>query len=161
MGMIGNLFRVSTKDLEEILKDSSLLETKLYSENSDHANDLLDLDKSWEAIFYLLTGYGIAEIEEAEIPLSWTLFSGQLIDEEQNLGYGPAHYIDADQVKQLNKELEKITTDELRRKYNGKEMDAAGIYPQVWNEAESIDYVIDFYGQLKEFYQTAEKENKW
>ncbi len=158
--MIGNLFRVTTKDLEQILKDSSLLETKVYSEDSDNAKDLLDLDKSWEAIFYLLTGHGIAEIEDAKAPLSWTLFSGQIIDEEQDMGYGPAHYIDAAQVKQLNKELEKITTDELRQKYNGKQMDEAGIYPEVWNEAESLDYVIDFFGQLKEFYKTAENENK-
>jgi hypothetical protein len=49
--MIGNLFRMTTKDLEEILKDSSLLETKVYSDDSDNSNDLLDLDKSWEAIF--------------------------------------------------------------------------------------------------------------
>ena len=160
MGMIGNLFRVTTKDLQEILKDSSLLEAKVYSEDSDNANDLLDLDKSWEGIFYLLTGHGIAEIEAAKPPLSWTLFSGQIIDEEQDMGYGPAHYISSDQVQQLNKELDKVTIDELRQKYNGKQMDEAGLYPQVWAEAESLDYIIDYFGQLKEFYKTAEKENK-
>ena len=155
--MIGNLFRVTTKDLEEILKDSSLLETKVYSEESINANDLLDLDKSWEAIFYLLTGHCIAEIEDAKPPLSWTLFSGQIVDEEQDMGYGPAHYIDADQVKLLNKE---ITMDDLRQKYSGKQMDEVGIYPEIWNEAESLDYLIDYFGQLKEFYRTAENENK-
>jgi hypothetical protein len=60
----------------------------------------------------------------------------------------------------LNKELDKLTTDELRQKYNGKQMDEAGIYPEVWAEAESLDYIIDYFGQLKEFYKTAEKENK-
>jgi len=158
--MIGNLFRVTTNDLEEILKDSSVLENKVYSEDSDNMNDLLDLDKSWEGIFYLLTGHGIAEIEDAKPPLSWTLFSGQIIDEEQDLGYGPAHYINADQVKELNTALDKITIDDLRKKYNGKEMNEAGIYPEVWDEAESLDYVLDYFGQLKEFYKTAEKENK-
>jgi hypothetical protein len=39
-------------------------------------------------------------------------------------------------------------------------MDEAGIYPEVWAEAESLDYIIDYFGQLKEFYKTAEKENK-
>jgi hypothetical protein len=160
MGMIGNLFRVTTKDLNEILKDSSLLETKVYSEDSSNANDLLDLDKSWEAIFYLLTGHGIAEIEDAKPPLSWILFSGQIIDEEQDMGYGPAHYIDADQVKLLNKGLDKIALDDLRQKYNGKKMDEAGIYPEVWTEAESLDYLLDYFGQLKAFFKTAENENK-
>lgn len=160
MGMIGNLFRVTSKDLDKILNDSSLLETRVYSEDSNNLTDLLDLDKSWEAIFYLLTGHGIAEIEEAKPPLSWTLFSGQIIDLEQDMGYGPAHYIDAEQVKLLNKELDSLTADDLRKRYDGKQMNAAGIYPEVWDEAESLDYLIDYFGQLKEFYKTAEAENK-
>src|SRR5687768_16999207 len=135
MSMIGNLFRVTTKDLEEILKDSSLLENKVYSEESVNLEDLLDLDKSWEGIFYLLTGCGIDDIEQAKPPLSWTLFSGQIVDEEQDMGYGPAHYLHADQVKQLNSELDKITIDDIRQKYNGKQMNAVGIYPEVWDEA--------------------------
>lgn len=129
--MIGNLFRVTTKELDEILEDSSLLENKVYSEDSDSMNNLLDLDKSWEAIFYLLTGHSVAEIEEAKPPLSWALFSGQVIDEGQDMGYGPAHYLTADQVGQLNKELDKITSEDLRKKYNGKKMNEAGIYPEV------------------------------
>jgi hypothetical protein len=132
----------------------------VYSEDSESAGDLLDIDKSWEAIFYLLTGHPVAELEEAKPPLSWTLFSGQVIDEEQDMGYGPAQYLTTGQVKQLNKELDKISSETLREKYDGKKMDAAGIYPEVWSETESLDYVLDYYEQLKEFYKTAEKENK-
>jgi hypothetical protein len=160
MGMTGNLFRVTAKDLEEFLKDSSLLNTKVYSEDSDSENDLLELDKSWEAIFYLLTGHRIAEIEDAKPPLSWILFSGQIIDEEQDMGYGPAHYIDSGQVKQLNKELDKITIGEVRQRYNGKQMDEAGVYPEVWSEEWALDYLINYFELLKDFYKTAEKENK-
>jgi len=159
MGMIGNLFRVTMKDLEEILEDSSLLEDLVDAEDNVSLNNLLDIDKSWEGIFYLLTGHGIAELDDAKPPLSWALFSLQLIDEEQDMGYGPAHYIDADQVKQLNKELDNITEEELKQRYNGKQMDEAGIYPEVWAEAESLDYVLDYFGQLKEFYKQAEKES--
>jgi hypothetical protein len=159
MGMIGNLLRVTPKDLQLILKDSSLLEAKIYSEDGEALNNLLDLDKSWEGIFYLITGHGIAEVEDAKPPLSWTLFSGQIVDEGQDLGYGPAHYIDMDQVKQLNKELDKITTDQLKLKYNGKEMMEAGIYPEVWDESESLDYIMDYFQQLKEFYKAADKDN--
>src|SRR5687768_18603787 len=127
MGMIGNLLRVTSKDLDAILKDSSLLEDKVYSEDSGNMNDLLDIDKSWEAIFYLLTGYPVAEIEKAKPPLSWTLFSGQLIDEEQDMGYGPAHYLEPEQVKLVNEGLEKISSNDLRQRFNGNEMKDAGI----------------------------------
>jgi hypothetical protein len=158
--MIGNLFRVTTKDLEEMLEDSSLLEEKLYSDGPDTVNKLLDIDKSWEAIFYLLTGHPVAEIELAKPPLSWTMFSGQLIDGEQDLGYGPAHYITTEQVRQLNTELDNVSVENLRQRYDGKEMNEAGIYPEIWEEAESIDYVLDNFEELKRFYKIAEEESK-
>jgi hypothetical protein len=160
MSMIGNLFRVTTKDLEEILNDSSLLESKVCSEDSNSMKDLLEIDKSWEAIFYLLTGHPVAEIEDAKPPLSWSLFSGQIIDEDQDMGYGPAHFITIEQVKQLNKELDKITGDDIRQKYDGKKMNDVGIYPEIWDEPESLNYILDNFELLKEFYRTAEKENK-
>lgn len=160
MSMIGNLFRVTTKDLEAILNDSSILEDKVYSEDSNSLNDLLDIDKSWEAIFFLLTGRPLAEFEDATPPLSWSLFSGQVIDEAQDMGYGPAHYITVDQVKQLNIELGKITIEELRRKYDGKKMNEDGIYPEVWDQPESLDYVLENFELLRDFYRTAERENK-
>jgi hypothetical protein len=159
MGMIGNLFRVTAKDLKEILNDSSLLENKVYSDGNDSMNDLLDIDKSWEAIFYLLTGHPVAEIEEAKPPLSWTLFSGQLVDENQDMGYGPAHYLTPEQVKQLNQELDKISIETLRKKYDGKQMNDEGVYPEIWDEPESVDYVLENFEQLKEFYRTAERQN--
>lgn len=160
MSMIGNLFRVSTKELDEFLKDSSLLEDRIYADDDSSLIDMLDLDKAWEAIYYLLTGRPISEMEHAQPPMSWCMLSGHIIDEEQNLGYGPAHYITAEQVQQLNKELDKITTDTLRKKYDGKKMNAAGVYPEVWEDSESIDYVMDYFEQLKEFYQVAAKEGK-
>jgi hypothetical protein len=158
--MIGNLFRVTTKELEGILNDSSILESKVYAQDGTNTDNLLDIDKSWEAIFYLLTGYPVAEIENTNPPLSWILFSGQVIDEEQDMGYGPAQYITPEQVRQLNIELGKVTREDLQRKYDGKKMNEAGIYPQVWDEAESLEYVLDNFELLKEFYQVAEKENK-
>ena len=39
-------------------------------------------------------------------------------------------------------------------------MNEAEIYPGGWDETESLDYVLDNFEQLKEFYRSAEKENK-
>lgn len=158
MGMIGNLLRVTPKELEEILNDSTVLEEKVYSDDTKES-DLLDIDKTWEAIFYLLTGYPVAEIENAKPPLSWTLFSGQLVDVDQDMGYGPAHYLTAEQVKQVSKELESISSESLRQKYDGKKMNEAGIYPQIWDEPESIEYLLDNFELLQEFYKDAGNSN--
>jgi hypothetical protein len=160
MGMIAYALRVSEKELDNFLKDSSLLEARIDEEQVGGLNDLLDLDKSWEAIFYILTGHPFSEIEEAHPPLSWVLFNGQVVDESQDLGYGPASYITINQVKELNTELDKITRNDVELKYDGKRMDEARVYPEVWEQEQSLDYVIDYFGQLKDFYKKAESEGK-
>lgn len=158
MGMIAYLVRVTSEELAEILHDSSALESKVGAQGSD-SGDILDIDKAWEAIFYLLTGHPLAEIEEAKPPLSWSLFSGQFVDENQDMGYGPAHYLTTDQVSQLNRALDKITRDDLRQRYDGPAMNQAGVYPEGWDEPESLDYVLDYFDQLKDFYKIADKES--
>lgn len=160
MGMISNLLRVNTDELEQMQKDSSILETRVFSDTESNKEDLIDLDKTWEAIFYLITGHTLAEIEEAQPPLSWVLVSGQLVDEDQDLGYGPAHYLTPDQVKELNQALEPITMEELKKKYDGKKMNAAGVYPEIWNESDALDYIQEYFDQMKQFYHIAAREDK-
>ncbi len=83
MGMIANFLRVSESELNDYLKDSSLLEDNIYSDEEN--SNLADIDKSWGGILFLLTGQGLEELEH---PLSRILFSGELIDEDQDFGYG-------------------------------------------------------------------------
>ncbi|KAA3440783.1 YfbM family protein [Rufibacter hautae] len=158
MGMIGNLYRVSPEELEEILRNSSILEDKVYSEDQISSEYLLDLDKSWEGIFYLLTGFGINDMEEVKPPLSWAIFGEQMIDEEQDMGYGPATYRTPEQVKVLNLALATISEDTLHERYNSKAMMEAGVYPQIWDQEEAFEYLQENFKQLKEFYAIAEKE---
>lgn len=159
MGMLGGLLKVRSEDLENMLKDPSICEEKIQSEETP-AQDMIDIEKSWEGIYYLLNGDGIVGMMDAKPPLSWAFLSGQVIHEEQDLGYGPAHYITADQVRELNEALDRITEFELRERYDGEAMNAANIYPECWEEPESLDNLIEEYFKLKAFYQTAEHENK-
>ena len=62
MSMIGNLLRVTKTELEEYLKDSSLLEDKIYDVETENEN-LVDIDKSWDGIIFLLTGQSLATAE--------------------------------------------------------------------------------------------------
>ena len=108
MSMIGNLLRVSSGELEAYLKDSSLLEARLDAalDNDDDPN-LVDIEKSWDGINFLLTGSGIGDTDH---PMEKVLFSMQYIDEQQDLGYGPGNYVTAAQVKELHEALSKLTT---------------------------------------------------
>ena len=160
MGMIGNVIRVSQEELDTFLNNSETLESKIYADDSYEAEWILDLDKSWDGINYILTGEIIGGLELEPNELQRALFSFQLIDEEQDLGYGPAQYLSPKQVKETYSELEKITDDILKSKINGSEMNEIGIYPEIWTEPESHDFLIDSFNEFKAFYKKASENNQ-
>lgn len=159
MSMIGNLLRVTRTELEEYLKNSSLLEDRLYTENEemDYQNPD-DIDKAWEGILFLLTGNGISAIDH---PLAKVLFSGQLIDEDQDLGYGPGHYLTPEQVVDLNNQIYTITIADLKLKFDPKKMTALGIYPEIWEEGDdAFDYLANNFLVVQKMYAEAVKNGE-
>lgn len=156
MGMIAFLLRVPQHELDGYLADSSTLEDFIQSEENDFQDPIwCDLDKAWDAMLFVLTGNGIAGSYH---PLTKVLFSGQLVDEEQDLGYGPAHYLTPAQVVALNGELAKITVDEIAKRYSPDEMNAQDIYPGYWDQSEvAIEFVTDSFLALQQFYAEAAK----
>ncbi|GAB2815884.1 YfbM family protein [Ferruginibacter profundus] len=160
MSMIGNLLRVTATDLEAYLQDSSLLEHSIYDEETDDENpNLTDIDKSWDGILFLLTGQNVANTEH---PLAKVLFSGQIIDEEQDLGYGPAHYLTPGQVAELNEQILKITTADLKQKYDPVKMEALEVYPSIWAEEgdEAFEYLSEYFKNVQEVYAEAAKNGE-
>lgn len=156
MGMIANFLRVSESELNDYLKDSSLLEDNIYSDEEN--SNLTDIDKSWGGILFLLTGQGLEELDH---PLSRILFSGELIDEDQDLGYGPAHYLTVLEVKEIYNEISQITPEELRGRYDAGKMEELGIYPNIWDDdQESLNYLLDSYNDVLEVYSEAAKNNQ-
>lgn len=156
MSMIGNLLRVTKSELEDYLEDSSLLEGKIYDEAA-HEN-LFDIDKSWDGIIFLLTGQSLAN---AQHNLVRVLFSGQIIDEEQDLGYGPAHYLTAEQVVELNNEISVITIADLKEKFNPQKMIELEVYPTIWDEGDdAFDYVVDGFLTVQNVFANATKNGE-
>lgn len=153
--MIGHYLRVSKEELDTYLEDSSKLEDRVYTENDQGDANLLDIDKAWEGLFYLLTGKSLNTCEEAIPPLSWILNSANEIDSDQDMGYGPASYTTIEQTKELSTAMDAISVEELKSKYDGVVMMGLGIYPEVWNEAEAVDYLIENFLLLRLFYNKA------
>jgi hypothetical protein len=155
--MIGNLLRVKNSELEEYLKDSSLLEDRIYNNEAENEN-LVDLDKSWDGILFLLTGQSFAT---AEHNLVRVLFSGQIIDEEQDLGYGPAHYLTPEQVSELNNEISTITIADLKKKFDPEKMNKQEVYPTIWDEGDdAFDYVSNGFLELQDAFAKATKNGE-
>jgi len=157
MSIIGNLLRVTKTELEEYLKESSILEERIYDDETED-NKLVDIDKAWDGIIFLLTGQNF---ENATDELVQTLFSGQLIDEEQDLGYGPAHYLTSEQVASFNNRISKITTEELKQKYNPKRMTELEVYPTIWDEGDdAFDYLNECFKTMQQLYSDATKNGE-
>lgn len=156
MGMIANLLRVSPTELETYLNDSNLLEERVYSPDAERDFNLNDLDKAWDAIIFLLTGQNI---QNADGPLVQVLFSGQIVDEEQDLGYGPGHYLTPKQVKELNSKISAFTTEQLQERYNPEKMTEIDVYPSIW-DVESFEYVDFYFKRLQQVYAEAEKNGQ-
>ncbi len=158
--MIGNYLRVTKDELEEYLADSSKLEERIYNAESYTDKNLIDVDKSWEGLFFLLTGKSLATAKEASAPLVWTLTPPNEIDPDQDIGYGPATYTTSEQTKEISSALNKISTDDLRGRYNGQLMMEMGIYPEVWNDIDSLEYLMEEFNSMKDFYNKATAENQ-
>lgn len=157
MSMIGNLLRVTNTELDEYLKNSSLLEKRIYSDEANDS-DLLDIDKAWEGIIFLLTGQCLAE---ADHPLVAVLFSGQMVDSDQDFGYGPAHYLRPDQVAELNDQIAAITVDDLKQRYDAAQMMELGVYPEIWeDDDEAFDYISGYFTSVQQFYSDAARNQQ-
>ncbi|MEJ8843860.1 YfbM family protein [Lacibacter sp. H375] len=158
MSMIANLLRVTTSELEEYLKDSSLLESRIYNDETDEEDpNLVDIDQSWDGIVFLLTGNSF---ENNTHPLANVLFSDQVIDEEQDLGYGPGQYLTAEQVKELHAQIATISTEELKKRFDAGKMKEVGVFPDVWDNPDTVDYLIEYFETIKEVYALAAKNHE-
>lgn len=145
---------MNEEQLKSFIENSVLLEEYVDSEEMEDSEYKLDIHKSWDAINYLLT-----QAAPTSPILTKAIFSGQILDEGQDMGYGPAQYLTTEQVKEISDALSNIPEVNLRRSYNASEMNAAGIYPQSWeNNKEEIDWLVKDYRKLKKFYLLAAKQ---
>lgn len=160
MGMVGNYLRVSKNELEAYIKESFKLEDRVYDENNEDDKNLIYVDKAWEGIFFLLTGESLSTIENAKEPLSLILNTTLEIDPEQDMGYGPAMYNTIEQTKEISAAMNQITLDELKKRYDAGKMTALGVYPDIWDEEDAIEYLIEYFNNLKAFYHTAAQEEQ-
>jgi len=156
MSMIANLLRVSDNELKSFLIDSALLEKRVYpDEINNDDKSCIDLDKSWDGIFYCLTGFGTSSIDKVAQPKSWIILGDHIVDENQDLGYGFATYATPEEVKAINLFLQNITETNFTSGFNPQKMLDSELYPQIWDDDDAIDYLIEYFNVMKDFYKSA------
>jgi hypothetical protein len=150
--MIGNFLAVTQEELDQLYSSPNKLPAFLYEEKQ---NEILDVDKSWHAIHYTLTGtaYG------GDTPLANVVFGITPIGEE-DVGYGPALGTDSDAVKAIANALNEITETQFKEKFDAYALATTEIYPQIWDEGdEALDYVATYFNELREFYREAAEKD--
>lgn len=156
MSMIGMFVRVTETELQDYISDSTLFENLIDHEDFDENPRVCNIDKTWDAISYLLTGHGPSDLSNAKPPVSWTIFGSDVLDKNQDLGYGPANYLTVEQVALLNNKLSNISSKDLEANYNADKMNELELYPNSWRKAEDeMNYIGNHFESLKKFYSTA------
>jgi hypothetical protein len=160
MSMIGNLLKVSKAELDQYLEDSTLLEKRVYPKEYIDDSKLLDLDKAWENIYFLLTGCTSSDFENAEGPLSLILFNGKPIDKQQDMGYGPATYCTPEEVYEISSALPDVDMEKLRSKFESLKSSDVELYPFNPDSEDMFDRIFECYSKMKDFYVTAAKNHE-
>ena len=103
-----------------ILKELESAGVKVPTDGPDENG--LSLEKSWHTLHYLLSG----SAEEADSPPGNAILGGKEVGPD--LGYGPARFLNPNQVREVAAALKKVSNDDLARRFDLNAMKAAKIY---------------------------------
>jgi hypothetical protein len=145
MSMNCEVYRVPAATVERLIGESSGLIEIL--SDLDGPEDALSLEKSWHALHFVLTG----SAAEGEPPLSFLVAGGE------PLGDGEERLISAADVKEIAAEIEKITEQEFAARFDLAALDAADVYPRIWDEPleDLLDEYFDHFQELKSLVKRA------
>lgn len=154
MGMIANYYYISDEDLEN-LKSFDTGDTIFENlENEDeNTKILLDIDKMWDVLHFILTGLTIFE-ESAPNPLREAVIgSTQLEIVEEFIAY-----TDKSRIADILSALERFNLDKALKNFSMAACKEANLYPNIWDYDEEADDIKDdirnYFQDMKEFYQT-------
>jgi hypothetical protein len=151
--MIGSFLAITQEELDSLLESPEDISEFL---NETHEEKVIDIDKTWHGIHFMLTGnqYG------GDGPLANVIFGAQEIGDE-DVGYGPALGTPASTVKGIAAAFCSISEAEFKEKFNPSALSKADIYPQIWDEGnEALEqYLLPYFRELQQFYKNAAENN--
>ena len=150
MGMIGNYIAVENSVLQQIIDgNKAILEIETNQEQT------LDIDKSWQALHYLLC----KNIDNGEPPIGYVvpLLDDNVIESEQDFG---AFYITPEQVKAASNFLNVLNEDTIKKMYDFKMMQKEELYPLVEDDDENefYEYIFLYLMELKQYFMQTAKQ---
>ena len=105
----------------------------------------LTTHKAWDAIGYLL--------RRNDLPVD--VVTGAHAFTDDDWGYGPAHYLTAQEVADAAAALAATSFDALTAEITLADLTEAKVYPMTWDEPDALDWVRHWYEPLPGFFAAA------
>ncbi|KZE11522.1 MULTISPECIES: YfbM family protein [Sphingomonas] len=148
MGMVIYLRRAGQSDLDRLIADPSVFEEFVFEEAVENL-DLVDFDKAWHAVHYLLTG----SADDVGHPLGIIIAALPELGADEN-GEGGIGLISPPMMRAFADALDRLDDATLERRYDPPAMLRADVYLAdvfVDEGAEALEYVMQGVPALRRF----------
>ncbi len=160
MGIIANYQYLSDANLQE-LKSFYAEEGDIFEEVedwNDEAEILLDIDKMWDALHFVLTGVSCGEPIENNA-LSEAVVGVFPIDGIEEY----ISYIEKSRIKDIVFALDNFDIEKALETFSMEECKEAELYPNIWGYEEETDEIkeeiMDYFQDMKDFYKQVLEED--
>ena len=126
MGMRCEVIAIPTPQARELAADPSGIDDLI--ESLEGSANYVSLEKSWHGLHFVLT----QTAWEGDPPLNFLAAGGEPVGDDD--GYGPARLLRNADVRALDTALDAFTAADFDQRFDLKELEAAEIYPQIWDE---------------------------
>ena len=154
MGMIANYQYLPDHELEQIKGLSNQEDDLLdFAKDSADTHDILiDIDKMWDALVFVMTGFSSSEFSD-DNPLR-----------EAVLGVTPLEdvseyivYTEKSRIAAISQALEEFNMDKALKDFRMEACKKADLYPDIWDYLEEEDEIKDdiriSFENMKKFYK--------
>ena len=154
MGMCAVYQEIKQEDFKKLLESDDFFETLEELEEKDET-ELCDIDKMWNAIFFLLTGEPYSSEDSLFNEL---IFGSENFDDESE---EVARYIPTERVIKISKKLNEIDFQDYLKDFDMNKFKENEIYPDIWDyideKEEIMEELSEHFKNLKNFYNKVAK----
>lgn len=154
MGMIANyqlINDIQLQKLKSMIAKSTDDYFEIVEEWNEESEHLLDIDKMWDVLHFVLTGTG-SENPPIGSPLSEAVLGEVSLETDEFMAY-----LSADRVCAVLEALEVFDIELALEKFTMEDGRKAKLYPNIWayqeEEEEIKEEILHYFNAMKVFYQ--------
>ena len=154
MGMIANYQYLPDNELEQIKALSNQKDDLLdFAEDSADTHDILiDIDKMWDALVFVMTGFSSSEFLD-DNPLREAVLGVTPLEDVSDY----IAYTEKSRIAAISQALESFDIDRAMADFSMEACKKADLYPNIWDYLEEEEEIKDeiriSFVNMKEFYK--------